>query len=88
LRLWQNLKSFNYLTIYIFMGLGFKLGYFGIWVVRACAKITLHFKRRYIPPAYVPKVQEYIDIIRLSCLVRRVSQRLNLRIYFCANPKV
>ena len=50
--------------------------------LRARSKITLHFKRRCIPPGYVPKAQKYLDIPALSRLASQAPQYLKLLIYF------
>ena len=55
--------------------------------LRARAKITLHFRRRCIPPDCVAKTRNMLDIPAFSRLVSRAPQHLKLRTYFCANPK-
>ena len=45
-------------------------------VLRARAKITSHFKRRYIQPASVTKARNMPDIPVLSRLARPAPQRL------------
>ena len=50
-------------------------------------KITSHFIRRSISSVGVVKVRNILDIPALSRLVSWAPQRLNLWIYFYANPK-
>ena len=54
--------------------------------LRARQKITLHFRRRCIPPDCVAKILNMLDIHAFSCLVSRAPQHLKLRTYFLPNP--